>query len=514
LLSPNKVVHQEALTELLGAGDWDNPIWRLNNLYKGRDEEGKAFDFVMNEQQHELMANLWYRNDIVKCRQVGFTTFILLLATDQCIFTMNYTATVIAQTLPNVAKLFADKVLWVIDNLPAGLKEYVHANIKTRNTDEIKFSWGSSIYAGLSPRGGTNQLLHISEFAKICAKNPEKAKEIVTGGFGSVHQTGFIFIESTSEGQQGPFYDISQDAYIAQQEKRKLARLEFRLHFFPWWQKKSYCLPEDEAKTVAINSNQEDYFDGLAVHGVPALTKGQMAWYVLQEKSFGSDMKREHPSYFKEAFEVAIKGAIYEKQMTALYSQNRIGNVPWDPTMPVNTFWDFGVGDDTAIWFHQRNGLSHQFFKCYVNSGHGMAHYWQYITELGLTLGKHYLPHDAEARMMGEAVMTKRKILENLGMKNIKVVTRIPRRKTGIEMLRMRMPMMWVDRLNCADGLAALNAYQWEWDKTHGRWKDDPYHNWASNACDALRVWGEGYEFSAPGNKPLSRASTSNWRTA
>ena len=33
-----------------------------------------------------------------------------------------------------------------------------------------------------------------------------------------------------------------------------------------------------------------------------------------------------------------------------------ISKVPYDPTIKVDTFWDLGIGDSTAIWFTQSIG--------------------------------------------------------------------------------------------------------------------------------------------------------------
>ena len=34
----------------------------------------------------------------------------------------------------------------------------------------------------------------------------------------------------------------------------------------------------------------------------------------------------------------------------------RIMRVPYDPALPVDTYWDLGTGDNTAIWFSQCHG--------------------------------------------------------------------------------------------------------------------------------------------------------------
>jgi len=50
--------------------------------------------------------------------------------------------------------------------------------LRKASESEFVFSNGSSIAVSVSMRSATAQYLHISEFGKICAKYPEKAREI------------------------------------------------------------------------------------------------------------------------------------------------------------------------------------------------------------------------------------------------------------------------------------------------------------------------------------------------
>ncbi|EIR76717.1 terminase large subunit [Yersinia pestis PY-34] len=68
-------------------------------------------------------------------------------------------------------------------------------------TSEYVFKNGGSVTVSTSFRGGTLYSLHVSEFGKICAKYPDKAKEIVTGAFEAVPLGGKITLESTAEGE-------------------------------------------------------------------------------------------------------------------------------------------------------------------------------------------------------------------------------------------------------------------------------------------------------------------------
>jgi hypothetical protein len=504
------------LDKVIKGGRWNDPIWRLNTLYKGVNEDGEAFPFRMNEEQHNLITRLWTRNNILKARQIGFTTFIQLLALDQVIWNSNYQASLIADTQDNAFKIFRLKVLKPLDELLPGLKDVVHSNIISRTSHELVLKNGSSISAGLSPRGGTTQLLHISEFGKIAAKFPDKAEEIFTGGFGSVHKNGLIFVESTAEGQSGRFFDITMEAKRLADSDVRLNRLQFRLHFYPWYLKKTYVLSDDEAKRVKITDQMVKYFSDLEVkHGIPELTHNQKAWYQTTESVLQDKMKREYPSYPQEAFEVAIEGSIYERQMTMLRKSQRIGRYPWDPSKPVNTFWDFGVSDKTSIWFHQTIGAAHRFFRCHVDSGLGLDAYVKLLKESDYTLATHYVPHDADHRVNGAQIKTKKTILEELGLRNIKVVSRIPSIKTGIEMVRQRLPMAEFDADGCQPGIAALDAYRWGWDKSRGQYTDDPYHDWASHPCDAIRVWAEGFQFyvARPSTGSGIASNRRSWRT-
>ena len=56
------------------------------------------------------------------------------------------------------------------------------------------------------------------------------------------------------------------------------------------------------------------------------------------------------------SFDVGMMGAYYQEQMQWLEQNGRIGNFPHDPALPVETHWDLGISDATAIWFVQRLG--------------------------------------------------------------------------------------------------------------------------------------------------------------
>jgi hypothetical protein len=54
------------------------------------------------------------------------------------------------------------------------------------------------------------------------------------------------------------------------------------------------------------------------------------------------------------AFFNSVEGAFFKREMSHARQDKRIGQpVLFDTYRPVNTFWDIGMDDETAIWFHQ-----------------------------------------------------------------------------------------------------------------------------------------------------------------
>jgi len=492
---------------------WSDPWWRITHLYHIVNEKNQVVRFEPNDEQRQLFENLHTRNLILKARQLGFTTLICILALDQCLFNTNFSAGIIAHSREDAEKFFRKKVMFAYERLPQAIKDAIPIVKKTES--QVEFANGSSLYVGTSFRGGTLQLLHVSEFGKICRKYPEKAKEIVTGAFESVSADNMLFVESTAEGMGGYFYEYSIEALRQQNEGARLSKLDWRLHFYPWYAKNAYQL---DPTGVHISEKQARAFRELEAKTGVKLTPEQKAWWVKKKQTLLNDMGREYPGTPEEAFEQAVEGAIYGEQMTRIRELGRIGVVPFQVGIPVNTFWDLGVDDANSIWLHQRVGMQNYWIRYYEDHGKGLDYYWKWLKdwadEHNATWGKHYLPHDVDAKMQGEVVTTKREILEGLGMRNIETVKRVRELSTGIDLTRRALVQdNWFDKEACALGIKCLDSYQYEWDDNLGRWKDHPLHNWASHGSDAWRQFAQGYEAPKADNT-RSKPKRAGWRAA
>lgn len=409
------------------------------------------------------------------------STYIAMLFLDRCLFNANKSAGVIAHTREDATHLFK-RIKYAYDQLPPFIRNEVTAN--TNTVRELTFSNDSSIRVGTSLRSATIQYLHISEFGKIAARFPDKAREIVTGSLNTVQAGQYVFVESTAEGRSGSFYEMCQEAKKLIDEGRELTPLDFKLHFFPWFESPEYTLDY----SVRINDELSEYFTLLSEKGIN-LTEGQKAWYAKKLLTQGDDMKREYPSTPEEAFEVAHQGEYYAKQISAARRDGRLTRVLYDPNLPVHTAWDLGFDDSTAIVFFQTYGQEIRVLETYENSGEPLTFYLKYLKEKDYVYGKHIAPHDVEVHEYTTG-HTRAEVARNHGIK----FTVAPKLliSEGIDALRNILHRCYFDEVKCELGIQALESYKREWDDKHGCWKSKPLHNWASHTCDAFRYLAIG----------------------
>ena len=479
----------------------DDPLWRLSNLYKiitkaDDNDEGMVVTFKPNRAQRRLIKRLWHRNLILKARQLGFSTLVCILWLDTALFSKEpIRCGIIAQDREAAEALFRGKVKFAYDNLPAWLRERMP--LAKATASELEFAHnGSSIRVATSMRSGTIHRLHISEFGKICAKYPDKAREVVTGSIPAVPKSGICIIESTAEGQDGYFYEMTKRAQALAEQGAELTVKDWRFHFYAWWMAPEYAI---DPEGVVFTEADLAYFNEVEAKIGRTLTEGQRAWYVTTRRADFADeaplMWQEYPSFPDEAFQVSTEGCYYAAQLATARKQGRILKTLPVEAAPVNTFWDLGRGDMTAIWCHQRVGLENRWIKYYEASGEDLSHYVQWLQKQGFTIGVHYLPHDAAYKRLGETPDTNLSLKEMLERlmpgQRFEIVPRVSTTAAGIQATRNQFASCWFSEEGCDLGLKRLANYRKQWDKTRGCWKDEPLHDENSHGADAFRQFGQ-----------------------
>lgn len=263
--------------------------WRLNNLYRIIDKSGHDIKFKEDARPVLGRFNLdaHSRNIILKSRQHGFTTNACIDGLDDVLFHRNFNFTLIADTVEHATEIF-EKINYAWRNFPAALRDKLGITASTENVREIAFSHGSKVKVTTSARSGTVSRLHISEFGKICAQWPKKAKEIIEGSIPAVVPGGRIDIESTAEGEEGQFYELFWQFYDKEPESKK----DWKVFFYGW----------TEDPDCQMDGNFDIPIELQEYQNIHELTDEQINWYFKEKQTLKKSMLQEYPTTPEEAF--------------------------------------------------------------------------------------------------------------------------------------------------------------------------------------------------------------------
>jgi phage terminase large subunit len=194
------------------------------------------------------------------------------------------------------------------------------------------------------------------------------------------------------------------------------------------------------------------------------------------------------------SFDAAVLGAYFGKELVEAESAGRIGSVQIDPTLPVHTSWDLGIGDSTAIWCWQIAPDNIRVVDYYESHSQPLGHYVGVLNSRGYK-GKVWVPHDAKARELGTG-RTRVETLQGLGCD----VMLVPNHQVldGINAARVSFSRFWFDETNCRQGIEALRQYRAEYDEKLKVFKNNPRHDWTSHAADAFRYLAMAWKTMAP----------------
>ena len=209
-------------------------------------------------------------------------------------------------------------------------------------------------------------------------------------------------------------------------------------------------------------------------------------------------------------FDAAAPGAYYASLLGEAERDGRIGRVPHDPALKVDTAWDLGIDDYTAIWFFQQAGREVRAIDYFETSGEGL----QAIVRGALgarpyVYGTHYLPHDVMVRELGAAGRSRFETLGGLGVSPVSVgVAADPEER--INAARLMIPMTWFDAERCGAGLERLRAYRKRWSAAT-RSYSGPLHDAASHGADAFGEFAVNRRAAAAKGPARDRGRASSW---
>ena len=128
------------------------------------------------------------------------------------------------------------------------------------------------------------------------------------------------------------------------------------------------------------------------------------------------------------------------------------------------------------------------------------------------------MPHDAGyerlTKATEDAATFEEMLAELLPAHRFDVIPRILDVTVGINQTRMKMAgNVYIDDVECADGIAALDNYKKRYSEKLDCFLDEPLHDRYSNYADAFRQWGQIDQPKAK-NSSSTRKRTGSWRSA
>ncbi len=472
--------------------DLANPLWRLRNLYHIKQAtDGRIIKFAPRPEQQRVYDMLFKegvkRLIILKARRLGMSTALDVLLTDQMLWNAGTQCSLVDQTAADAERKLATIAKVALDNLPPVALQCIEKVRDSGSILEVSVAGeaASSFFAGLRARGGTNNWLHLSEWGVIQADDPRRSEEILTGAIPSAEH-GRIIVETTWKGGRGGhLWEIVKGA-LETPEAAKTDK-DWRVVFFPWWRDPTYVV---EGDVSTISPAISAYLDNMEQTTGHTFTPQQRLWYDRQSRDLGLFIFREFPTTLDECFKSPVEGAIYAGELDKLRASGAISAFKTDNSTLVHTAWDLGSPVNTVVWYFQVIGGNEvRVIDCDMDMDMTPVQRVGHMLAKGYSYGAHFLPHDAAAtRTSGKADA---QVYTEAGLANVRVLPRTHDIWIGINACLQMFPRFSFRLPACERGLDALANYAYKRSSATGIVVNEPVHNWASHAADALRMIAE-----------------------
>lgn len=196
---------------------------RIRNLYRVKDKEtGQFIFFQPNASQELFMETKSGRDVILKCRQVGFSTYSCMYAYDRALW--DDWSTGIMSHLREKTGLIFEMIKNANDWFKKDWGKFWSPEQEQDSANRISWKESkASITVAFDFRGLTVRFLHVSEAAFIDADR-------LVASIQSVPEGGEVTLESTPQGFGGFFYNQIQNY------KKNGDTAPYKEFFVPWFQ--------------------------------------------------------------------------------------------------------------------------------------------------------------------------------------------------------------------------------------------------------------------------------------
>lgn len=300
------------------------PVYKMIEKFLWiKTKEGELIRFILNDDQIRLyeemclmkLENRPIRINILKARQIGFSTFIAAVIFIKTMFKAGQSAIIIADIAEHASNLF-DKYNTFYDNLDDSIKKSI-PQIKS-NAKELVVAHGndkSSIRITVTGEGagrsGTYQYVHLSE----CAfwKDLKSTLAALLQTVSDNNLDSMIFLETTANG-------VNEYKEKWDKDSGGNDRHPFKALFFAWYNvyRNDKLYPYDKPNWLKDLQEKEN------------LDEGQCLWYYEKWLQFDQDLdllRQEYPSNPVEAF-ITTGNSVFNIELLRLRKEELIKQKP------------------------------------------------------------------------------------------------------------------------------------------------------------------------------------------
>jgi phage terminase large subunit len=203
-------------------------------------------------------------------------------------------------------------------------------------------------------------------------------------------------------------------------------------------------------------------------------------------------------------------GAIYPHEIDAVYAENRIREVPYDPLLLAHTVWDLGFNDAMSIGFVQRGPTEMRVIDHIEDSHKPLSWYVGEIEKRPYRYGIDFLPHDGASRSHQTGKSTQQLLME-MGRKSVVCLSQTPVEE-GIKAARMMFPRCYFDCDKTTRLMECLKHYRRDIERKTGEARL-PLHDEFCHSADCFRYIAMAEPMMKNEEHDYHEAPPPDWRT-
>jgi hypothetical protein len=229
---------------------------------------------------------------------------------------------------------------------------------------------------------------------------------------------------------------------------------------------------------------------------------------IQDERDAGMPEEMIQQEYFN-SFTSNSKAFYYLQYMEQAEQEGRIGDVPWNPAYPVDTWWDIGVSDENVIIFTQAIDRYIHIIDVVKGSNRALDFWAKELQLKPYVYSSHTFPHDMDHVEYGSG-RTRIELAQELFTNvELNVLSKLPKQE-GINALRVLFPQIRIDKEKCETLIKALYNYRREYNDKLQEYSANPVHDWASHYADAARYMATGIIIPSDDNSIVARRTRGN----